>query len=31
MRVLDLILFVAEHDDHHFAHVTRLKALFRTG
>jgi len=24
MRVLDLAFFVAEHDDHHLAHITRL-------
>jgi hypothetical protein len=28
MRLLDWIFFVAEHDDHHLAHVTRLKRLF---
>jgi hypothetical protein len=27
MRLLDWIFFVAEHDDHHLAHVTRLKLL----
>ncbi len=25
MRLLDLIFFVAEHDDHHLAQITRLK------
>lgn len=25
MRVLDHVVFVAEHDDHHLAEVTRLK------
>lgn len=25
MRLLDLVYFVAEHDDHHLAHITRLK------
>ena len=29
MRLLDLIFFVAEHDDHHLAQVTRLKQLFK--
>lgn len=29
-RLLDWIFFVAEHDDHHLAHVTRLKRLERT-
>ena len=29
MRVLDLIFFVAEHDDHHLAQVTRLKHAYR--
>jgi hypothetical protein len=28
MRVLDLIFFVAEHDDHHLAQIARLKKLF---
>lgn len=28
MRLLDWVFFVAEHDDHHLAHVTRLKRLF---
>ena len=27
MRLLDWMFFVAEHDDHHLAHVTRLKLL----
>ena len=27
MRLLDVVFFVAEHDDHHLAHVTRLKRL----
>ncbi len=25
MRLIDLLFFVAEHDDHHLAHITRLK------
>ena len=28
MRTIDLALFVAEHDDHHLAQITRLKGLF---
>lgn len=28
MRLLDLMFFVAEHDDHHLARMTRLKRLF---
>ena len=28
MRLLDLIFFVAEHDDHHLAQITRMKKLF---
>lgn len=28
MRLLDHIYFVAEHDDHHLAQITRLKRLF---
>lgn len=28
MRLLDLVFFVAEHDDHHLAQITRLKRLF---
>ena len=27
MRLLDLIFFVAEHDDHHLAQITRLKRM----
>ena len=27
MRLLDLIFFAAEHDDHHLAQITRLKKL----
>ena len=27
MRLLDLVFFVAEHDDHHLAQVSRLKRL----
>jgi len=27
MRTMDLFLFVAEHDDHHLAEISRLKAL----
>ncbi|MDC0357991.1 DinB family protein [Oligoflexia bacterium] len=30
MRLLDLASFTAEHDDHHLAHITRLKRLFVT-
>lgn len=30
MRLLDLIFFVAEHDDHHLARITQLKRLFKT-
>jgi hypothetical protein len=29
MRLLDLIFFVAEHDDHHLAQITRLKRIMR--
>jgi uncharacterized damage-inducible protein DinB len=25
MRLLDLLFFVAEHDDHHLAQITQLK------
>jgi hypothetical protein len=25
MRVIDMALFVAEHDDHHLASITELK------
>ena len=28
MRLLDLIFFVAEHDDHHLARITQIKRLF---
>lgn len=28
MRLLDLIFFMAEHDDHHLAQITRLKKHF---
>lgn len=28
MRLLDLIFFVAEHDDHHLARMTHIKKLF---
>lgn len=28
MRLLDLIFFVAEHDDHHLARMTQMKRLF---
>lgn len=28
MRLLDHVFFVAEHDDHHLAQITRLKRLF---
>ncbi len=27
MRTMDLFLFVAEHDDHHLAEISRLRAL----
>lgn len=27
MRLIDLLFFVAEHDDHHLAHISRLKRL----
>jgi uncharacterized damage-inducible protein DinB len=30
MRVLDHIYFVAEHDDHHLAQISRLKRVFGT-
>jgi hypothetical protein len=25
MRLIDLVLFVAEHDEHHLARITQLK------
>lgn len=28
MRLIDLVYFVAEHDDHHLARITHLKHLF---
>ena len=28
MRLLDMALFVAEHDDHHLATITRLRRMF---
>ena len=28
MRVIDLIFFIAEHDDHHLARISELKRLF---
>jgi hypothetical protein len=28
MRVIDLALFTAEHDDHHLAHISELIRLF---
>ncbi len=28
MRLLDLIFFVAEHDDHHLARITQITRLF---
>jgi uncharacterized damage-inducible protein DinB len=28
MRLIDLALFVAEHDDHHLATITRLRRMF---
>lgn len=28
MRLMDLVLFVAEHDDHHLATITRLRRRF---
>ena len=28
MRLIDLIFFAAEHDDHHMAEISRLKKLF---
>ncbi len=31
MRVLDLVFFVAEHDDHHLARMTELIRIFREG
>ncbi len=32
MRLLDMLLFIAEHDDHHVAHMTRLgRALSPSG
>jgi hypothetical protein len=27
MRVMDLAVFVAEHDDHHLARITELRRL----
>jgi DinB superfamily len=29
IRVIDLVLFIAEHDDHHLARISELKKLFR--
>jgi hypothetical protein len=29
MRAIDLLFFVAEHDDHHLARVAELRAAFR--
>jgi uncharacterized damage-inducible protein DinB len=31
MRIIDLAFFVAEHDDHHLAQITRLKHKFGQG
>ncbi len=31
MRVIDMALFVAEHDDHHLASITELKRLLAAG
>ena len=28
MRVIDLVFFIAEHDDHHLARISELKRLF---
>jgi uncharacterized damage-inducible protein DinB len=28
IRVIDLVFFIAEHDDHHLARITELKRLF---
>jgi hypothetical protein len=28
IRVLDLVFFIAEHDDHHLARISELKRLF---
>lgn len=28
MRLMDLVLFVVEHDDHHLATITRLRRMF---
>ena len=30
MRVLDLTLFIAEHDDHHLARISHLIRMFAT-
>ena len=30
MRMIDLTLFVAEHDDHHLARISQLKRFFST-
>ena len=29
IRVIDLVFFIAEHDDHHLARISELKKLFR--
>jgi hypothetical protein len=29
MRIIDLFLFVAEHDDHHLARITELARLIK--
>jgi len=28
IRVIDLVFFIAEHDDHHLARISELKSLF---
>ena len=28
VRVIDLVFFIAEHDDHHLARISELKRLF---
>jgi uncharacterized damage-inducible protein DinB len=30
MRIMDLFLFVAEHDDHHLARITEIERLLKT-
>ena len=30
IRVIDLVFFIAEHDDHHLARISELKRCYRT-